>query len=183
MQQGIVVRRSKQLSSLLLIAAVGAWIGLPLRAFSAGPCSTHSASRQLDYWVGDWKVAGPGAAPNAASKVYLTLDECLVVESWDGGRGHKGQNVFAYNLDDNIWDGMFTDNRGRVHVFINGKVELGSAEFSGTSRGENGEAVLDRVKIVRISADKVEQIWEKSSDNGATWVTEFRGEYSRSKSG
>src|SRR5206468_69746 len=31
------------------------------------------------------------------------------------------------------------------------------------------------------SARTMEQIWEKSSDNGATWVTEFRGEYLRKK--
>jgi len=28
----------------------------------------------------------------------------------------------------------------------------------------------------------VEQVWEKSSDSGTTWTTEFRGEYSRRKS-
>jgi hypothetical protein len=39
----------------------------------------------------------------------------------------------------------------------------------------------NRVRIVRISPDKVAQIWEKSSDNGATWASEFHGEYSRNK--
>jgi hypothetical protein len=42
--------------------------------------------------------------------------------------------------------------------------------------------IVNRVRIVRIGPDKVEQIWEKSSDHGATWTTEFRGEYSRKKS-
>ena len=60
-----------------------------------------------------------------------------------------------------------------------GKVTPGFAEFNGTSRGPNGEAVLNRVRLVRITGDKVEQSWEKSADNGATWTMEFRGEYSR----
>jgi len=33
--------------------------------------------------------------------------------------------------------------------------------------------------VVRVAANKVEQSWEKSTDNGATWTMEFRGEYSR----
>jgi hypothetical protein len=41
--------------------------------------------------------------------------------------------------------------------------------------------IVNRVRIVRIGPDKVEQIWEKSSDLGATWTTEFRGGYSRKK--
>jgi hypothetical protein len=76
---------------------------------------------------------------------------------------------------------MFADNQGRVHVFVNGKVASGSAEFSGPSQGTDGQMIVNRVRIVRIGPDKVEQIWEKSSDLGATWTTEFRGGYSRKK--
>jgi hypothetical protein len=184
MKQILVLQRSKHFTSLLLVAAVGVWISLMPRAFGAtdaGPCSTNSESRQLDYWLGDWTITGPGASASAASRVYLTLDKCMVVESWDGGRGHKGENIFAYSTDEKSWHGMFADNQGRVHVFVDGKVASGSAEFSGPSRAPNGETVLNRVRIVRIGLDKVEQVWEKSSDHGATWSTEFRGQYSRRK--
>ena len=123
----------------------------------------------------------PGTTGSAGSKVYLELDKCVIVESWDGGKGQFGENMFAYSSDDKSWHGMFADNQGRVHVF-EGKVSPGSAEFFGPSRGPGGEAVLNRIKIVRVSADKVEQSWEKSRDNGSTWKTEFRGEYTRKKS-
>jgi hypothetical protein len=74
---------------------------------------------------------------------------------------------------------MFADNEGRVHVFTSGTVESGIAEFEGTSHGPNGESVLNRVKITRVNSNKVEQTWEKSNDNGATWNVVYRGEYSR----
>ena len=119
---------------------------------------------------------GPPAA--STSTVSLMLDKCLLIERWDGGRGHTGENMFAYSSDDKSWHGMFADNQGRVHVF-KGKVTSGSAEFYGPSRGPNGEAVLNRIRVVRTSRDKVEQSWEKSADNGSTWTTEFRGEYQR----
>ena len=182
MQPNSIIRRSTWLSSLLLILLTR--IGSTARVIDpadTGSCSTNSESRQLDYWLGDWKIAGPGAGPNAVSRVHLALDGCMVVESWDGGRGHTGENMFGYSADDRSWHGMFVDNQGRVHVFVHGKVSSGVAEFSGPSRGPNGETVLNRVRIRRIGPDKVEQIWEKSPDNGASWATDFHGEYLRRK--
>jgi len=183
MKQNLTIR-IKRPTSLLLVVAV-ACISLTPRVYGAapaGPCSTNPESRALDFWLGDWNIAGPGSSPAAKSSVTAVLDKCVIVETWDGGRGHIGENWFGYNADDKSWHGMFADNQGRVHVFVNGKVGSGSAEFSGPSQGTDGETIVNRVRIVRISPDRVEQIWEKSSDHGATWTAEFRGEYSRKKS-
>ena len=141
-------------------------------------CAANPQSRQLDFWLGDWTVSYPGMSATSSSKVHLSLDKCLIVESWVGGKGHTGENMFAYSGDDKSWHGMFADNEGRVHVF-EGKVAQGSAEFTGPSRGPNGEAVLNRIKIVRLSDNQVQQTWEKSRDNGATWSVEFQGDYTR----
>ena len=142
-------------------------------------CAANSANRQLDYWLGNWNIGSAGSGGNAHSSVTVSLDKCLVIENWDGGGGHHGRNIFGYSADDKSWYGMFADNQGRVHVFTSGKVADGTAEFDGTSRGPNGESVLHRVKVIRLNPNKVEQSWEKSSDNGATWNVVFRGEYSR----
>src|SRR5215469_5267735 len=120
------------------------------------PCDSHSESRQLDYWLGSWRV-GPQRSTTAHSTVKLELDRCLVVENWDAGSGHTGQNIFGYSVDDKSWYGMFADNEGRVHIFTSGTVASGSAEFEGVSLGPNGERVLNRMKLVRLSPDKVEQ--------------------------
>ena len=184
MKQQRIVQISK-FESLLLIATVAAAIIITpgtCHAAATWPCSQDRDSRQLDFWLGQWTISGPGSAPNATSAVTTSLDGCVIVETWDGGRGHRGENWFGYSADDKSWHGMFADNQGRVHVFVDGKVSDGNAEFSGPSRRSNGETLLNRVRIVRIGPDKVEQIWEKSSDSGATWVTEFRGEYLRKKS-
>jgi len=165
----------KQVRSILVLVAIGPWIGLA----EPVPCATNPDSRQLDYWVGDWVVTKPGVPGSSTSKVDLSLDKCMVVESWTDGKGHNGENMFAYSPDDKSWHGMFVDNRGHAHVFAEGKVAGGTAEFDGPSRGENGETVLNRIKVVRLAPGKVAQTWEKSTDNGITWTTVFRGEYSR----
>jgi hypothetical protein len=166
---------------LLVIGFLGVAVPSLFAATDAGSCSASTESRQMDFWLGDWTVTYPGMPGSAHSKVYARLDTCLIVENWDGGKGHNGENMFAYSSDDKSWHGMFADNQGRVHSF-EGKVSQGSAEFSGSSRGPKGEAVLNRIKVMRVTQDKVEQSWEKSTDNGVTWTTEFRGYYARKKS-
>jgi len=153
--------------------------GTSFAATGPAPCAVNSENRQFDYWLGNWKIGAEGSSGNAHSTVSLSLDKCLVIENWDGGKGHRGQNVFGYSADDKSWYGMFADNEGRVHVFTSGRVSSGSAEFEGTSHGPNGENVLNRVKVTRMNPNKVEQTWEKSTDNGTTWNVVFRGEYSR----
>lgn len=169
---------------LLFWAALAIWLGLSGTSFAAaspGTCAADPQGRQLDFWLGNWNVAAPAGSRTATSAVSLSLDECLLVENWDGGRGHSGTNLFAYSPEEKTWYGMFADNQGRVHIFTSGKVESGVAEFQGTSHDTKGTTVLNKVTVARIDANRVEQTWQKSTDNGSTWTTAFRGEYSRAK--
>lgn len=170
--------------SIALLAAVlaGVSFGLSPQAFGAGnpgPCVTNPNNRALDFWLGEWTVAAPDSSSSASSQVTLALDKCTVVERWDDHRGHSGENMFAYSADDKSWHGMFADNEGRVHVFLDGRVASDRAEFTGPSRGLNRETVVNRVTIRRVSDDHAEQAWQKSSDGGKTWTAVFRGEYTR----
>jgi hypothetical protein len=170
--------------SVVLLTALfaAAWFGLGPRAWAAAeasPCATNPDSGAFDFWLGAWTVAAPGGQANATSRVALELGKCLVVERWNDGRGHLGENLFGYSADDKEWHGLFADNEGRVHVFVDGKVSDGTAVFTGPSRGEQGQTILNRVTIRRVSDNHVEQVWQKSSDNGKTWTDAFRGEYTR----
>lgn len=139
------------------------------------PCASDPAARQLDYWLGDWSVdSGRGR-----SDVHLSLDKCQVVESWASNTSdHRGENTIAYNSEEKIWYGLFVDNHGRAHM-LSGTVGNGSAAFQGLGRDENGATVLKRVRVVRVNPQTVDQIWEKSGDQGTTWTTDFKMEYLR----
>jgi hypothetical protein len=82
----------------------------------------------------------------------------------------------AYDPDDKRWHGLYVDNQGRVHV-LQGTVASGVAQFEGP-----GPGTLNRVRITRVNANTVEQTWEKSLDNGASWKIEFCGSYARATS-
>ena len=172
------VRATGLIRFFCLVVAVGfCACSTVFAANNEQPCAGSSETRQLDYWLGNWTL-GSGA-DKSISKVSLSLDKCVFVEQWENGKGHITEKMFAYSPEDKNWYGMFADNEGRVHVFLDGKVSSDVAEFHGPSRGPNGEAVLNRLKVVRVSAVKLEEIWEKSTDNGATWTTAYRAEYSR----
>lgn len=141
MKKEVVIRGLLMSRSALLLVVLAGWFSLtPTSALAAadpGPCSANPESRQLDFWLGNWTVTYPGMPGSAASKVSLLLDKCLLIESWDGGKGHTGENMFAYSSDDKNWHGMFADNHGRVHM-LEGRVAPGSAEFLGPSSGPDG---------------------------------------------
>lgn len=153
---------------------------LPARA-TAGqpPCAANAQGQGLDFWLGRWSISDGEQPSRATSVVALSLGKCLVVEKWGDAAGHRGENLFGYNLDSRTWNGMFADNEGRIHLFDHGTVAAGKAEFYGRSLGTDGKAVLNRVSIVRETRDDIEQTWEKSADNGTSWTTVFQGKYSR----
>jgi hypothetical protein len=178
MKNKVVDRRSMS-STIVFVLLFGAC--LTPAAFGAGEsdsCSTNAESRQLDYWLGNWTMPNADGGSNT-SKVYLSLDKCVFVEHWENGKGHVTEKMLAYSPEDKNWYGWFADNQGRVHIFSDGKVASGTAQFHGSSHGPNGETVLNRLNVVRVSPNKVEETWEKSTDNGVHWTIAYRAEYSR----
>jgi hypothetical protein len=160
----------------------GAMLPPLVSATALGACAASAQSRELYYWLGDWVVSYSGAPRSGASKVHFALDKCLFVENWHDGKGHMGEDFLAFGAEDQSWRGLFADNRGRLHIFTEGKVVVGYAEFLGPSRGPNGESILNRLKLVRITSDSLQQTWEKSTDGGLTWMSEFVLDYSRKPS-
>ncbi len=111
------------------------------------------------------------------SRVHAALGHCVVIEEWANG-SLEGENVFAFDAPRGVWRGFVANSAGGLHV-LEGTVADGEARFDAdVSTGSSG-TVRRRVRIVRSSPDRVEQVWEKSDDGGNHWVTEYRGEYSR----
>jgi hypothetical protein len=176
-------RKCTRTARPLLLLSLVCVIAIPIRSAWSAPeavaCAANQPARELDYWLGDWAVGYSGASSQSVSHVGLELDKCLLVETWNDGKGHSGKNFFGYSADDRAWRGLFADNRGRLHVFVDGKVSRGSAEFLGPSRDPGGRSVINRMRVIRLGADQLTQSWEKSTDDGVTWTSQFTLSYSR----
>lgn len=165
--------------AICLLAAASILAPRSFAAADTSSCAANPQHRALDFWLGDWSINVPNESTTATSKVTLELDRCVVVERWDGGDGHNGENLFGYSADDASWHGFFADSQGRVHVFLHGEATPGSAIFTGPSRNADGKTELNRITIRRVSENQVEQLWQKSADGGKSWHTVFQGEYTR----
>lgn len=179
-------RTPSRVTHVLLYLTIAASPGLaalrgsPAHAAAAQPpCAADAAGRGLDFWLGHWNISDGEQPSRATSVVSLQLGKCLVVEHWRDAAGHRGENLFGYNMDARTWNGMFADNEGRIHLFGRGTVAAGRAELYGRSLGPDGKTTLNRISIVRKTRDDVVQTWQKSADNGKTWTTVFQGKYSR----
>jgi hypothetical protein len=93
MKRSVSIRRLSRFGSFPFVAGAGAWLGLAtLTTFAAADplsCPESPERQQFDYWLGDWTITYPGAPGGSTSKVYLTLDKCVLVESWDGAKDIK----------------------------------------------------------------------------------------------
>lgn len=103
MKQKVVVRTPRWFRGVLFLLVIGCFCGPAGFTFGATDSETSSdntESRRMDFWLSEWTVTYPGMPASASSNVYLELDKCLIVESWDGGKGHNGENMLAYSSDD-----------------------------------------------------------------------------------
>lgn len=181
---GAPARATTAASLLGAITLAACFAALPARAATAErpSCAAAAPDRGLDFWLGRWTISDGEQPSHASSVVSLDLGKCLIVEHWSDATGHRGENLFGYNMDSKTWNGMFADNRGRIHIFERGTVAAGKAQLYGESLGPQGKTVLNRITIVRTTPGGVVQTWQQSSDHGATWATVFQGKYSRVKS-
>jgi hypothetical protein len=135
----------------------------------------------MDFTIGDWAVTDSQGNPMGKSEIRPDLDGCVVVENWTApGGSPNGRNTDGYNQEDKGWHRYFADTRGHAHVF-EGVAKGDSIEYEGTSKGENGKPVLNRLTISLDGPDKMSQLWQKSRDGGKTWERAFQGNFSRIK--
>jgi hypothetical protein len=153
----------------------------PAAAAAAQGACTAPEYRALDFTLGTWSVVDGQGDPIGTSKIESEFSGCVVVENWVSPDGSaKGRNIDAYSNDDKQWHRLFIDNRGHVHNF-EGTAPGAKVEYQGPSKGPNGEDMLNRLTIEREGADKMRQLWEKSSDGGKTWQRAFQGVFTRVK--
>lgn len=169
------------LSAIGLFATAGlpgGWTDLSAQApTGARPSCAAPEHRQLDFWVGDWNVTMRG---QQAGTNVVTLEEggCLVHEHWTGSEGGTGQSFNFYNRDDRAWHQLWVSNSGAV-LDLTGHFADGTLTYVGQGRKPDGTVLRHRLSFHPEADGTVRQLWEVSSDGGATWTTNFDGVYTK----
>ena len=140
-----------------------------------------SASRQLDFWLGNWSLSHVQDGKTVQSRNHVTkvLDGCAVQEDFEGPPGTPlvGRSLSVFDTTTGQWRQTWVDNGG------------GYLEFTGGMEGDRmvlrreftraGRRIQQRMVFQDIAADRLLWLWQHSDDAGSTWKTDWEIAYRR----
>ncbi len=134
--------------------------------------------RQLDFWVGEWRVFRTADQIEiASSRIEKILGGCAIKESYDSpgapGGPYAGTSYSAWDFKDRRWRQMYVDTRSSVTLYTGG---LDGADMVMTAPGAAG---LQRMAYRPQPDGSVRQIGEVSTDEGKTWKPGYDYTYRR----
>jgi hypothetical protein len=136
------------------------------KAEIAPPCAAPEF-RQFDFWQGSWNVTTK-SKPAATNRILAHSKGCVLLEFWKPARGPQGLSMNFYDPVEKRWMQHWISPGGNLH--LRGNFENGAMTLKQPTQ-----------RIVwRVHPDgSVSQVWDSSSDNGATWKNSFNGLYRR----
>ncbi len=141
------------------------------------PACSDAARHQLDFWIGDWRVTDSDGQSAGTSHVRALLDHCVLREEWTSGELH-GTSLTTYDAPERTWRQMWVDDHGGV-LRLSGVWSDGRMVMRGTRVGSDGRSRQLRMSLAPDRDGSVEQLLERSEDDGRTWTELFRGTYRR----
>lgn len=132
------------------------------RAFH--PCRYDDAYRALDFWIGDWTVTNPQGQTAGTSRIEKVVDGCAILENWTDTHGGSGKSFTSYDAMTKHWDQHWVGSGGAVTEY------LGSAHDGAIVMIASGPTGSTRLTFSKLPDGKVRQLFEGSTDGGATWT-------------
>lgn len=142
------------------------------------PCSSEAA-RAFDFWVGDWEVQQPAGTPVGTNSIRKVLNGCVLHESYQTPGGYAGESFNIFDASRQLWHQTWVDIGGLLLILEGGFVD-GAMILKGETHGPDGP-VKQRItwRVVDGDPDRVNQLWESSTDGGREWTVAFDGLYVR----
>ncbi|MEP6616716.1 MAG: hypothetical protein ABJA57_09070 [Ginsengibacter sp.] len=167
----------KQLIIVLLVLVL-----LPLFRLEAQngqkPCTANEI-HQFDFWVGEWDLTWNDTS-HGTNKIDRLFGNCGVHENFfDPAMSYKGESWSVFNPNSKTWQQTWVDNQGG-YIALSGNFENGEMKLS-TQPGKiaNGKEMISRMVYFNILSNSFDWRWEATTDQGATWKTNWLIHYKR----
>ncbi len=139
-------------------------------------------AHDFDFWIGEWDVFGPQGrqlGTNSITKLFGDPDNGMLHEHWHGNGGVVGRSINAYDAARGCWHQTWMDSGGGV-LLLDGDLRDGAMVMEGRAPRDDDptQVGVQRITWTR-EGDGVRQVWETSTDEGATWTVAFDGRYAR----
>jgi hypothetical protein len=145
----------------------------PSTAPAPSPCldeAAHPEYRQLDFWVGEWEVFN-GDKKLADVSVTKILNNCALSESWKGSHG-DGVGISLYNARIKKWEYFWAADHGATSFFV-GELLSNEMRYRMEQPQPDGTVRLRHWSLTKLPDGKVRELSVGSTDDGATWNTEY----------
>lgn len=133
--------------------------------------------RQFDFWIGSWTVTDTAGGVQGHNDITRIAGGCGLREHWRGAQGTEGMSLNVWQPALGRWT-QFWVGTGVVLHLTGGLDARGHMVLAGERRTPTG-MVRDRVTWEPMPSGAVRQVWDVSSDGGATWRRIFTGIYRR----
>jgi len=161
-------------------AAPAAPAASPAQRAAPRPTCTAAEHHQFDFWLGRWEVRAADGRLLGTSWIEGVLDGCALVEHWTGAGPGRGTSLNFYDRASAQWSQTWIDNAGQP-LRLSGGLRGGAMVLEGgtPAAGPSGQPARQRVTWRSLPGGAVQQTWERSTDDGATWTVVFDGRYDR----
>lgn len=138
--------------------------------------------REMDFWIGDWEVySNASGKVIGGNKITSILGGCALKEEWWDVRKFEGTSYTIYSEKHKAWKQMWVDNTGDMTELL-GVTQSDRVIFiTAPTLSKEGKTVINRMTIIKKSADELHQFGEESTDNMTTWEKKYDFTYKRKK--
>ena len=150
------------------------------------PCSSSEA-RQLDFWLGEWKLSWPaeqtggeaGETGHGINRIKRLFGDCVIEENFatDDGR-FNGRSVSVYDESADLWRQTWVDSSG-AYLSLTGRFDGRTMELRTEPVEREDETVLNRMVFQDITTDSLLWRWQGSRNGGETWNDLWTISYTR----
>jgi hypothetical protein len=131
---------------------------------------------QFEFWSGEWEVRTPAGDLAGTSRIEPILAGCALLENWSGSKGGNGKSLNFYDRKTKEWNQVWMDESGGALRLTGG---LRGADMVLQGRQPGSAGAIERITWTPLPDGRVRQLWESSTDDGATWSVQFDGLYAR----
>jgi hypothetical protein len=168
-------------ASAILLAGASASAQTPPPSAAAPARLTCDASefRQLDFWVGRWKVSNrANGTPVGTSRIEKVMGGCAIGEHYEApgapGGPYSGTSYSGYDRKDGHWHQMYVDTNGTLAWFTGA---LEGRDMVLNTTGPNNSP--RRMTYSPQPDGSVRQFGNFSTDGGKSWQTGYDYIYRR----
>lgn len=147
---------------------------------SAPPPCTAAVYRQLDFWIGRWRVTDSTGKHLGDNTISRAQGGCLIKEQWHSAAGSDGESMNFFNPSTRTWHQVWVDDSGSVLMFVGTPGPDAMVYRASTGTGSQAQR---HVLSLRLRADgSARQLWETwpaADSSAAARTVSFDGIYRR----